>query len=92
MNAHSLYGLKVLIEPQRQRYTLPADVPPPPGMSREQFNDWSRRVCGFHAPILADGQVFKSPDGAMYMNATTWAALRATLADHRMAVRHADRP
>ena len=34
------------------RYTLPADVPPPPGMTRDDFAAWSLRVCGIKPPPL----------------------------------------
>lgn len=32
------------------RYVLPDDVPPPVGMTREQFSEWSWRTCGYAPP------------------------------------------
>lgn len=73
-----LNGLPVMVEPERPRYTLPADVPPPTGMTRDEFAQWSRRVCGIQAPLIPDGQVLNLA-GAMHMNAKTWARIRREL-------------
>ena len=74
-----LFGQRVHIEQLRPRYVLPADVPPGTGSTRKEFEEWSMRVCGFQKPILADGQVMRTPFG-LHMNAKTLAMLRADLA------------
>lgn len=43
---NSLFGMKVHVAPEYPRYTLPKDVPPPPGMTRQEFAEWSAKVCG----------------------------------------------
>lgn len=73
-----LAGLPVIVEPERPRYTLPADVPPPPGMTRDEFAQWSRRVCGIQAPLIPDGQML-SLAGRLHMNAKTWDRMRREL-------------
>jgi hypothetical protein len=67
----SLLGMTVVIEQPRLRYTLPTDVPPGTGCTREEFAEWSARVCGFQKPLLANGEVFQLGDGTLYMNAAT---------------------
>lgn len=70
-------GMAVIVEPLYQRYVLPADVPPPPGMTRDEFNDWSRHVCGFTEPLLRDGQVIVNErKGTLHMNYRTFQQLR----------------
>lgn len=71
----TIYGLEVVVEPQYPRYTLPADVPPPPGMTREQFDAWSREVCGYHPQMLKDGQVYKAYN-RLHVNAATWEKIK----------------
>lgn len=44
-------GMRVIEAAEHPRYTLPADVPPPTGMTRAEFDAWSRRVCGMVSPI-----------------------------------------
>lgn len=78
MSAQMIYGVTVHVEPLRQRYKLPNDVPPPTGMTREQFDEWSRRVCGYCPPLIADGQVLKTPYG-LHMNAKTWEAAKSAI-------------
>lgn len=77
-NVYNFFGVTVQVEPLRQRYSLPADVPPPKGMTRDEFDAWSRRVCGFQKPLLEDGQVLKTPYG-LHMNAATWRAAQEAL-------------
>lgn len=76
----TLFGDRVFVEKPRQRYILPGDVPPPPGMTREEFDQWSRRVCGFQPPLIEDGQVFRTANG-LHMNASTWAKVKAAAGD-----------
>ena len=74
----TFFGHRILVEPLRPRYVLPDDVSPPPGMTRDEFADWSRRVCGHQAPLIKDGQVFYT-EGAMHMNQATFDAMKAKL-------------
>ena len=71
-----MFGMKVYIESLRPRYTLPNDVPPPKGMTREDFDAWSREVCGYQPPLVADGQILKTPYG-LHMNKQTWEKVKA---------------
>lgn len=68
-------GVHVHIETQRPRYALPLDVPPGTGSTRAEFEEWSKRVCGYQAPLLADGVVLQSPHG-VHMNAKTFSYLK----------------
>lgn len=54
---HSFLGMRIVEAPTYPRYTLPDDVPPPPGMTRAEFAAWSREVCGVTC-VLPRGQVF----------------------------------
>lgn len=61
-------GLRVIEAPLRPRYVLPDDVPPPKGMTRDEFAAWSRRVCGVvcnikpgHALVLYGHTVIAHP-------------------------------
>lgn len=47
----SFMGMRIVEAAEFPRYTLPADVPPPTGMTRAEFDAWSRRVCGMVSPI-----------------------------------------
>lgn len=67
-------GVDIIVEPLRQRYALAPDVPPPPGMTREEFGAWSRRVCGFMAPLIPDNQTIVM-GGKVYMNRSTFNRL-----------------
>ena len=51
----SFLGMRFVESPDVPRYTLPADVPPPPGMTRAEFAAWSRKVCGV-TNIVPPGQ------------------------------------
>lgn len=73
-----IQGLRVHIEPPRPRYVLPADVPPPPGMTREEFDAWSRRVCGYGSSLIPDGQVLSTPYG-LHMNQATFDRLKEAM-------------
>ena len=73
-----LYGERVHIEKLRPRYVLPDDVPPGTGSTREEFAEWSARVCGYAKPLLPDGQVYKTQFG-LTMNETTWRQLQAAI-------------
>lgn len=71
--AEILYGMRVVVEPLRMRYALPADVPPPTGMTRVEFDSWSRAVCGYREPVLMDGEVLSNAwDNTIRMNERTW--------------------
>lgn len=72
----SLFGTPVVIEQPRPRYVLPDDVPPPTGMTREEFAAWSVRVCGYAPPFLKDGDVM-TLSGALHMNQATFNKLQA---------------
>lgn len=74
-----LYGMKVVVERPVQRYKLPSDVPPPTGMTREEFDAWSRRVCGYRQSILQEGQVVCTDAGTMHMTQATWERVKARL-------------
>lgn len=78
MSKPTFFGIRVHVEPLRPRYTLPIDVPPPTDMTRDQFDEWSRRVCGYDEPIMPYGQVLKTPDG-LHMNEATWDGLRSAI-------------
>lgn len=78
MSAQTIFGMRIHVEPLRQRYTLPDDVPPPAGMTREQFNEWSRRVCGYAEPLIADGIVINLRD-TLHMNTRTWEKVKASI-------------
>ena len=54
---HSFLGMRIVEAATYPRYTLPDDVPPPPGMTRAEFAAWSREVCGVTC-VLPRGQVF----------------------------------
>lgn len=58
MTPRTLFGMTVVAAPLHPRYVLPADVPPPPGMTRAEFNAWSRHVCGMTCTV---------PRGAAYV-------------------------
>jgi hypothetical protein len=70
-----LFGMKIIVEPLRPRYTLPDDVPTGGG-TREEFADWSKRVCGYASPILKDGQIVTTPFG-IHCNAATFEQIKA---------------
>ena len=78
----SLLGMPVVIEDPRPRYTLPDDVPPPTGMTRAEFAEWSLRVCGYAPTFLRDGDVL-TLHGALHMTRTTWRNLQAHLDGHK---------
>lgn len=67
----SLYGTEVLVEKPVPRYVLPDDVPPPKGMTREEFNRWAFDVCGCHPPVIPDGVVYTTSKGYQ-MNSKTY--------------------
>lgn len=69
-----LFGMKIIVEPLRPRYTLPDDVPTGGG-TREEFAEWSKRVCGSAYPLLKDGQIVKTPFG-IHCNARTFEQLK----------------
>jgi hypothetical protein len=71
----SLFGLRVHIEAPRPRYVLPPEVPPGTGCTRSEFEEWSKRVCGYQSPFLSDGKVIKTPYG-LHMNANTFERLK----------------
>lgn len=73
-----LGAINIIMETQRPRYTLPDDVPPPPNMTREEFDAWSRRVCGYQASLIPDNEIMKTPHG-LIVNAATWQRLRDAL-------------
>jgi len=52
----SFFGMRVVEAREFPRYTLPDDVPPPPGMTRAEFAAWSREVCGMTS-LLPKGTV-----------------------------------
>lgn len=54
-------GMRVVASPDQPRYTLPDDVPPPPGMTRAEFAAWSRVVCGV-VNILPPGHIYILPE------------------------------
>ena len=71
-----LSQINIVVEQLRPRYVLPLDVPPPTGMTREEFEEWSRKVCGYQDSILSDGQVLLM-EGRMHMSqATYWEMVR----------------
>ncbi len=71
----SLFGLRVHIEAPHPRYVLPPEVPPGTGCTRAEFEEWSKRVCGYQVPFLSDGMVVQSLYG-LHMNANTFAGLK----------------
>ena len=71
----NLYGLKIQAMPDRPKYILPLDVPPPKGMTREEFNAWSLDVCGHYNPI-SDGEVIQM-FGVLYVNPRTYEQIKA---------------
>lgn len=74
----NLMGHRIHVEHPRPRYVLPDDVPPPTGMTREEFADWSLRVCGSQQPILRDNEVYQV-GSTFCMNAATYERLRKEL-------------
>lgn len=74
-----ILGMPVVIEQPRPRYVLPADVPPPTGMTRDEFAAWSKEWCGHAEPLMLDGHVMNL-HGTLYMTAATFAQLQAKLA------------
>lgn len=70
-----LFGMRIHIETLHPRYKLPPDVPPGTGCTRSEFEEWSKRVCGYQAPLLADMAVFQSHLG-LHMNANTFACIK----------------
>ena len=74
---NSIYGLKVFVSPDRPRYVLPPDVPPPTGMTRREFDAWARETLGV-ANDIPDGEVYFAAN-AVYANPRTFAHLKAAL-------------
>jgi hypothetical protein len=79
--------IRTVVEPLRQRYTLPDDVSPPPGMTRAEFNAWSKQVCGYASPTLKDGQVMHI-SGVFYMNQWTYDAMKAEFGKFQFRAQH----
>lgn len=72
---NTLYGYRVVIEQLRPRYTLPPDVPPGTDCTREEFEEWSARVCGFQKPLLNDGTITSAGD-TLYMSLETFEKIK----------------
>jgi len=39
-------GVRIIRAAMHPNYSLPSDVPPPTGMTRDEFRDWSKKYCG----------------------------------------------
>jgi hypothetical protein len=74
----SFYGVPVIIEQPKPRYVLPDDVPPPKGMTREEFNEWSLSVCGYMPSIIPNGMVYKT-HREMFMSYETFQDMKSIL-------------
>lgn len=60
-------GMRIIESPDLPRYTLPADVPPPRGMTRAAFAAWSREVCGV-INLVPPGQAYVIGGHTVHMN------------------------
>jgi hypothetical protein len=74
-----LHGVRFQIETEYPRYTLPPDVPPPTGMTREDFAAWSKETCGCMPSILPDNAMLCLPTGVMVVNRRTFEEMKASL-------------
>lgn len=77
-----LYGLPIVVSPDRPKYVLPewlvpGVVPWPPGF-RDEINAWSTDFLGTWN-MIPDGQMITglAAGGAIFMNPRAYAALRA---------------
>ncbi len=78
MSRHqTLFGMPVYIETPQPRYSLPLDVPPGTGCTRTEFEEWSKRVCGYQPSLLTDGAAVQVA-GRLHMNANTFLRLKTT--------------
>ncbi len=68
-------GMRIVEAPTHPRYTLPDDVPPPPGMTRAEFAAWSREVCGVTSVVprgqayIVNGVALVRPEDAVRLSA-----------------------
>lgn len=74
---NSIFGLRVFLSPDRPRYVLPPDVPPPTGMTRREFDAWARVTCGT-VNDLSDGEMLCTAQ-AVHVNPRTFAHLKVVL-------------
>lgn len=80
-SGQTIFGMKLVVVQSQPRYVLPADVPPPTGMTREEFASWSIRFCGRASSSMKDGQLMVQQDtNTIYMNERTFASVKAELA------------
>lgn len=76
-----LAGITITVEQRRARYNLPDDVPPGTGSTREEFAEWSKRVCGYSDPLIPDGQMVGIGLNQVVMNANTYDGVLKALKD-----------
>lgn len=69
------FGMRVHIIEPAPRYSLPEDVPPGTGSTREDFAKWSARVCGYREDNII---CIKTPRG-LYMTRGTFEAMKTSM-------------
>lgn len=56
-NSFTYCGVKIVCAPMHPKYVLPQNVPPPTGMTRDEFHEWSKKFCGEYCMIPDDQMI-----------------------------------